>query len=174
MDPIVQDGDPVLRAIAQPITKEEFGSQELADILANMDHALHGEVGTFSIGVALAAPQIGISKRIFVVRYDRTGKKSDESAPRELGVFINPRIIKSSRRRVMMDEGCLSVRGMYGYVERHDRVTVEAYDETGKKFTRGAGGLLAQIFQHEIAHLDGHLFIDHAVDVWQQPDEPTA
>lgn len=173
MDPVVQNGDPVLRAIAQPVAPDEFNTPELARIIERMGRVLNGEVGTYSIGVALAAPQIGISKRIFVVRHDRSGKQEKETdAKPELGVFINPKIIKSSRRKVQMDEGCLSVRGLYGFVMRHDRVTVEAYDETGKKFTRGGGGLLAQIFQHEIAHLDGELFIDHAEGVWEQPEEP--
>lgn len=177
MDAIVQEGDPVLRAIAEPVASEEFGTPELTELLEKMGKVLHGEVGTYSIGVALAAPQIGVSKRIFVVRYDRTGPREPEgAAPKapELGIFINPRIVKSSRRRVAMDEGCLSVRGKYGYVERHDRVTVEAQDETGKKFTRGGGGLLAQIFQHEIGHLDGHLFVDFATETWDQPDEQPA
>lgn len=173
MDPIVQDGDPVLRKIATAVASEEFGTPDLTTLIERMGNILNGEVGTYSVGVALAAPQIGVSRRIFVVRYDRTGKTArDEQTTPELGVFINPRIVKSSRRRVTMDEGCLSVRGMYGFVERHDRITVEAYAVDGKKFTRGGGGLLAQIFQHEIGHLDGELFTDHAVEVWKQPDEP--
>lgn len=174
-DPVVQNGDPVLRKIAEPVMPEEFGTPELTAILERMGKILNGEVGTYSIGVALAAPQIGVSKRIFVVRYDRSGKSArDENVAPELGIFINPKIVKSSRRRVMMDEGCLSVRGLYGFVERNDRVTVQAYDEHGKKFERGGGGLLAQIFQHEIGHLDGELFIDHAEQVWEQPEEPKA
>jgi len=177
MDPIVQNGDPVLRQSAEPVAKEEFGTAELSEIISRMAKVLHGEVGTFSIGVALAAPQVGISKRIFLVRYDRTHTKphadKSPSAP-DLGVFINPKIIKSSRRKVPMDEGCLSVRGLYGTVMRHERSTVVAYDEHGKKFERGGGGLLSQIFQHEIAHLDGELFIDHAEEVWEQPEEQKA
>ncbi len=173
MDPIVQDGTPVLRQVAEPVLHTEFGTPELAHLLDRMGKILNGEVGTYSVGVALAAPQIGVSKRIFVVRHDRTGKGvKDEKTTPELGVFINPKIIRSSKRKVEMDEGCLSVRGLYGFVKRHDRVTVEAYDETGKKFTRGAGGLLAQIFQHETDHLNGMLFIDLATGVWEQPDEP--
>jgi peptide deformylase len=68
-----------------------------------------------------------------------------------------------------MEEGCLSLRWLYGKVKRSARVTVEAYDEEGKKFSRGAGGLLAQIFQHEIDHLNGRLFIDTATDVVNIP-----
>lgn len=170
MDPIVQNGDPVLRAKAASVEKSEFGQAELTALIQKMEHVLESEVDRYSVGVALAAPQIGISKRIFVVRMDRTTHKRDGDAPKaaEIGVFINPRIIRSSRRRIMMDEGCLSVRRKYGFVPRFERATVEAYDVSGKKFTRGGGGLLAQIFQHEIDHLDGILFIDQAEDVWDQ------
>ncbi len=165
---IVQEGDPVLREIAKPFSKEEFGSKELTSLIKKMTDLLDVEQNDYSVGVALAAPQIGVSKRLFVVRYDRTNRKTRTagSAP-DLGVFINPKIIRSSRKRVIMDEGCLSVRDLYGYVPRFERATVEAYDESGKKFTRGAGGLLAQIFQHEIDHLDGILFIDQATDCWR-------
>lgn len=176
MDPIVQTGDPVLRKIAEPVAKDEFGSPELAALIDRMAKVLDGEVDTYSVGVALAAPQIGVSKRIFVVRYDRTGrtKEGAEPLPADLGVFINPRITKSSRKRIPMDEGCLSVRRIYGFVPRHERATVEAYDASGKKFTRGGGGLLAQIFQHEIDHLDGLLFTDRAEETWKQPDDAGA
>ena|SRR3990167_2850598 len=80
-------------------------------------------------------------------------------------IFINPKISKLSRERTWVPEGCLSVRPLYGKTFRSTKATVEAYDETGKKFTRGASGLLAQIFQHETDHLNGILFIDHAKDI---------
>jgi peptide deformylase len=173
MDPIVQNGDPVLRQKAAPVEKQEFGSAELIALIDRMSHVLEDEVDQYSVGVALAAPQIGVSKRIFVVRMDRTGGKRSDGTLKsaEIAALINPRITRTSHRRIPMDEGCLSVRRKYGFVPRFERATVEAYDVNGKKFTRGAGGLLAQIFQHEIDHLDGVLFIDHAQDVWDQiPD----
>jgi peptide deformylase len=114
-------------------------------------------------GVALAAPQVGVSKRLFIVRYDRLVSANEEpSAGPALGVYINPEFVKSSRRRLEMDEGCLSVRGVYGKTVRHDRATVRAYDASGMKFERGGGGVLAQVFQHETDHLNGILFTDHA------------
>ena len=67
-----------------------------------------------------------------------------------------------------MPEGCLSVRRLYGTTLRHERATIKAQDETGAWFTRGAGGILAQAFQHESDHLDGILFIDHADDIYEQ------
>ncbi len=158
MSTIVQEGEPVLREIAQPVQENEFGTPELRKLIDAMATALDAEPD----GVALAAPQIGVSKRLFIVRYDRL--VSGDEAPRDpqVGVYINPEFVKSSRRRVEMDEGCLSVRGMYGKTIRHDRATLRARDADGLKFERGGGGILAQVFQHETDHLDGILFIDHA------------
>lgn len=165
MDTIVQDGDEVLRQIAEPITESEFGTDELIAMVDRMTEALNFELD----GVALAAPQIGISKRIFVVRYDRLTPLAEGESERaaDVGVFINPEFEKASRRREEMDEGCLSVRGLYGKTYRHQRATISARSIDGKKIERGGGGILAQVFQHEIDHLDGILFIDHAVDVFE-------
>ena len=84
-------------------------------------------------------------------------------------VFINPEIINLSKKKRKMEEGCLSVRWLYGQVNRHEKVTIKAYDENGKLMTVGASGLLAQIFQHEIDHLNGILFIDKAENVRDLP-----
>jgi peptide deformylase len=83
-------------------------------------------------------------------------------------VFINPVISKLSREKHEVPEGCLSVRWLYGKTIRSKKVTVTAYDENGKKFIRGASGLLAQIFQHETDHLKGILFIDYAKDIKEE------
>jgi peptide deformylase len=80
-------------------------------------------------------------------------------------VYINPLIIKSSKDKKNMEEGCLSCRWWYGKSKRASRVTIEALDQDGNHFTQDASGLLAQIFQHEIDHLNGILFIDHAKDL---------
>lgn len=173
---IVQNGDPVLRKVAKPVAQSEFGTQALATILEDMRIALESQKD----GVALAAPQIGVSKRIFIVRYDRmTAPTNDEEAEREaqIGVYINPEFVRKARKKEPMEEGCLSVRGKYGKTIRATRATVRAKDEHGKVFERGGGGILAQAFQHEIDHLDGILFIDHAhdqVDVAQEdiPKKP--
>lgn len=160
--PIVQSGDPVLRKVAIPVPEDLFGSVELAQILKNMEETLDAEPD----GVALAAPQIGVSYRIFLVRHDRmTPLKEGEKRLPDVGVFINPEFVNSSRKREEMDEGCLSVRGLYGKTIRHERATVRARRFHGERFERGGGGILAQAFQHEIDHLDGILFIDHAEDV---------
>lgn len=164
MHSLVQTTDPILRTKATPVPESMFGTPELSRILREMEAALEPELD----GVALAAPQIGIPYRIFIVRHDRTVPTSEESEggqTPEIGVFINPEIIRRSQRRLEMDEGCLSVRNIYGKTRRHERATVRARREDGSTFERGGGGLLAQIFQHETDHLDGILFIDHATDL---------
>jgi peptide deformylase len=175
MKEIVQKDNPVLREVSKPVPESMFGTKKLTDLIKDMSEALDAEPD----GVAIAAPQIGVSLRVFVVRYDRTlppPKKSEtseetdshtesERRPADVGVYINPKIVKSSRKRELVDEGCLSVRGLYGHTMRHNRATVRAQDANGKHFERGGGGILAQIFQHEMEHLEGTLFIDHAEDI---------
>ena len=159
----------MLRKKAVPVTASEFGTKEFTKILNDMEQALDSQAD----GVALAAPQIGISKRIFIVRYDRMApppEEGEKERPVEVGVFINPEFVRKARKKAIMDEGCLSVRGKYGQTKRHERATVTAQDASGKKFERGGGGILAQAFQHEIDHLDGILFIDHATEVHSVDD----
>jgi peptide deformylase len=145
-----------LRATAAEIKKSEFGTDELKDLIKTMQSTLAKE----DDGVALAAPQIGISKRIFVV----APSAYEEDAKWKPLVFINPVITKASKKLEERQEGCLSVRWIYGKTNRHTSATVEAYDADGRKFSYGASGLIAHIFQHETDHLDGILFIDHGFD----------
>lgn len=174
MLPILQDGDNVLRQKAAPVPPELFGTPELTRMLDEMAETLDAQ----SDGVALAAPQVGLSYRIFIVRYDRMREKDSEETEDqnvEVGVFINPKFLKASRKQEEMQEGCLSVRGLYGTTVRHAQATVKAQDETGAWFTRGGGGILAQAFQHETDHLEGILFIDHALETHTpQPKEDHA
>lgn len=132
------------------------------------------ELSAAENGIGLAAPQIGISKAIFIILEEianlktgalpeNTGK--EEANKKEVLVFVNPRIVKNSRKTEMMNEGCLSVPGIYGNIKRFRQVTIEALDENGNKMRRGAGGLLAQVFQHECDHLRGVLFIDNATNL---------
>lgn len=150
----------ILRQRAKLVKKEEFGSKELQKILNDMKVAMDKE----DDGVAIAAPQIGIEKRIFIIKEDAYKIKGEKSKWRPL-VFINPRIIKASKKMVNVDEGCLSVRPLYGTTLRHTNTTIEAFDFEGNKFTFGGGGLISHIFQHECDHLDGILFIDHAENI---------
>jgi len=172
MKEIVQDGAEVLRDIAKPVPEELFGTPALARIIEDMKEALDPELE----GVALAAPQIAVPYRIFIVRKDRTitpppMEETQNSQGRTLvaenEIYINPEILKTSHRRARVDEGCLSVRNIYGTTKRHERVTVRARNIDGSTFERGGGGLMAQIFEHEIDHLNGILFIDHAEHIIQ-------
>lgn len=161
---------PILREKAKPVPVESIGSKKIRNILSKMSQALRGE----DDGVAIAAPQIGEGLRIFVVSgkalaiSNRTKKVDTQNDLRDL-VFINPEIIKVSKEKKKLEEGCLSVRWLYGQVKRSEKVTIRAYNETGKQFERGASGLMAQIFQHETDHLDGILFTDKAENVQDIP-----
>ncbi len=160
---INEDKKNPLRAISREVAKEEFGSVYLRDVIAAMKKALSAEHD----GVAIAAPQIAIGLRLFVVAtsaYEETAKHTPL-------VFINPTIIKRSKKTAIMQEGCLSVRWIYGKTKRSLAATVEAYDEDGRKFTYGGNGLLAHIFQHEVDHLNGVLFTDHGFDLEEYTEE---
>jgi peptide deformylase len=152
-----------LRQDARPIKKDEFGSAYLKEVISVMQTALAKE----SDGVALAAPQIALSLRIFVV----SPNAYQEEAKWKPLVFINPVITKISKKTADMQEGCLSVRWIYGKTNRSVSATVEAYDVEGNKFSYGGTGLIAHIFQHEIDHLDGVLFIDHGFDFEEFTEE---
>lgn len=148
----------VLRETARALGPREIGSSAVREAITKMKKALHAEKD----GVAIAAPQIGVSLRIFVVNGEII------KSPKDL-VYINPEIVKQSQKKKKVEEGCLSLRYLYGRVKRHEKVSIKALDEKGVKKTYGASGLLAQIFQHEIDHLNGILFIDKAEDVRDLP-----
>ena len=169
MTNIVQTGDKVLRETAKEISLAEIKSAKIKKILAQMTKAL----SVAKDGVALAAPQIGIPLRIFIILKEYTENKTaqelkeiqEKKVRPEIVVFINPKITKISKKKQTVREGCLSVVGMFGAITRAEKVTAEAYNEKGEKFSRGASGLLAQIFQHEMDHLNGVLFTDTATNL---------
>jgi peptide deformylase len=162
MAKLVAQNHPALHTISEEITSEEFSDGTVTKILKGLRAAIKEyNVEGFS-AVAIAAPQIGVAKRMFLIE-DQSGAP-EERFPTIIA--INPRITKVSKKTHVVGEGCLSVPKEYGVVKRHTNVIVEALDENGKTFKRGAGGLLAQIIQHECDHLDGTLFIDRAEDSW--------
>ena len=160
----------VLRKQCAVVVPNQIQSKEIQQIIIDMSQALR-ESGD---GVAIAAPQIGHAVRIFTVAgsiIDHMNNYHGEHTSPDK-VFINPEIIKASKaKKPMRGEGCLSVRFIYGTTKRSDRVTVKALDEYGKEFIIEGQGLLAQIFQHEIDHLNGVLFIDHAHDIREMSEE---
>jgi peptide deformylase len=151
---ILQNPNPILRKKAKPIKKI---NGEVLKIVKKMEKALKSTEN----GVAIAAPQIGISKAIFFAQYKKR-KKTDFSVPRT--VLINPKIVKYSKEKSKREEGCLSfvkpeIRGM---VKRSKRVTVMALTEKGVKKEIKARDFMARMLQHEIDHLNGILFVDRA------------
>lgn len=167
MSKLVPQDHPTLHNIAEEVLVKDIMSQKIQKVLKDMRVALNTyNVDGFN-GVAIAAPQIGIPLRIFVVH--NTSDEEGKSIIPDL-VAINPKIIKLSKRTHIVGEGCLSVGEQYGAVKRATHATIRAYDEYGKEYERGASGLLAQIFQHEVDHLDGILFIDKTDKVWHKDD----
>jgi peptide deformylase len=174
-DPIVQAGVEVLQKVAKPVLKKDISSRKIKSLIAKMKKALAGE----GFGVAIAAPQVGESLRLFIIAgkafvsdeekkgFDDEGQ--DMPAPPDR-VFINPELTRLSRKKVEMSEGCLSVRGKYGTVMRHEKATVKALDENGKPFIYHGAGLIGHIFQHECDHLDGILYTDKAVQLEEDAD----
>jgi len=135
-------GDAVLRTKADPLAEV---TEETQLLIQQMFKTMDEENG-----IGLAAPQVGVSVRIFVL-------KADDEIPR---VFINPQIIQTSPETGLYEEGCLSIPGFYEEVVRPLKITVQAINERGRPFTLEAEGLLARVIQHENDHLDGILFID--------------
>lgn len=159
MKEIVQEPHAVLRQVATPVAQDAIVSADIQEIIAEMNTALDRE----DDGVAIAAPQIGIPLRIFVVSKKASKQLSGNTA------FINPEIIRIGKLKEDLSEGCLSVRWKYGTVKRSTSATVRALNAEGNEFVVSGRGLLAQIFQHEVDHLNGILFIDKAKDVEDLP-----
>lgn len=175
-DPIVQVGALVLRQKAKAVERGEFGKKPLTTLIRTMKAALAKE----KFGVAIAAPQVGSPLRLFVVAGRAFVAGDDEDAEEDTKtptppdmVFINPQIIRTSKKMREMAEGCLSVRGKYGTVMRHEKASIKAQDESGKQFLYHGSGLLAHIFQHEYDHLEGVLYIDKAVKLENDAERAT-
>ena len=151
---IIQKGHPILQRVAREVSLDLIGGQTLNKEIERMRVALDSAYQ----GVALAAPQVGISRRLFIV----SGRIFDSQGHHPGLVCINPVIIKKSQKTKLMEEGCLSLRYWYGHVRRSTHVTLSYRDQDGVQQRRGAGGLLAQIFQHELDHLNGILFDEQA------------
>lgn len=149
----------VLREKAQPVETFDDDLQVLIDDMIDTMRA--------APGVGLAAPQIGVPKRVIVIEF---GNEDDEAIPENLYVLVNPEIVQQSKITVAGIEGCLSVPGFAGEVARAQVVTVRGQDASGKKVKIRAQGWLARIFQHEIDHINGILYTDRTGQIWQ-PDQ---
>jgi peptide deformylase len=164
---IVTLPDPVLRRKARPVTKFDKNLQTLIDDMI--------ETMREAPGVGLAAPQVGVSERVIVVEYAEPEEAEEGEEPKEvepkLYVMVNPEIVKASLETEVGVEGCLSIPGLVGEVERKYEVRLKGLNRRGQPMKLKAEGWLARIFQHEIDHINGVLFTDHATKVWQ-PEEP--
>lgn len=162
---IIQPDNPILRKKAVRVA--DFGAK-LQTLIDDMQETM-----IQAEGVGLAAPQIAESRRLILVRLP-----DDEDSQEEFGedagklyVVANPKIIKNSRNTVSGVEGCLSLPGLMGDVDRFESIVVTGQDRHGNAIRIKAKDWLARVFQHEIDHLDGKLFIDIAERVWHSDDD---
>ncbi len=159
---IITPKNPILRKKARKVTN--FDDPKLQALIDDMVETLFD-----APGVGLAAPQVAVSQRVIVV-YLPDDEESREEYGKDAGVLhilVNPEIVRASRDMVDGVEACLSIPGYYGSVDRHAAVTVQGYDRHGKQVRIKARDWLARVFQHEIDHLDGILFIDRASEIWR-------
>jgi peptide deformylase len=172
---IVTLPDPILRRKAKPINKFDRDLQNLIDDMI--------ETMREAPGVGLAAPQVDVSQQLIVVEYAEEQEEEDSPQeespakppkPKKLYVMINPEIVKFSEEKVKGVEGCLSIPGVQGEVERHEAIQIRGLNRHGKPSRLKVDGWMARIFQHEIDHLNGVLFTDRAERVWQLADPEAA
>ena len=162
---IVTLPEPILRRKARPVTAFDKDLQTLIDDMI--------ETMREAPGVGLAAPQVGIPDRLIVIEY--IDPPEDEEEQKEvkpkLYVMANPEIVKTSEEKVLGVEGCLSIPGLVGEVERFNMVQVKGLNRRGQPMKVKAEGWLARIFQHEIDHVNGVVFPDRATRVWKPAPE---
>lgn len=150
--PLSYFGAEVLRRKAEPVDGAELGSASLLQLVADMFETCADEEGA-----GLAAPQIGIGRRLFVVDCPEFPENPDD--PRRRFAIVNPELV-GKQGTVQSEEGCLSIPGVRGVVRRHRRVTIRGFDPGGEVIELEADGLVSRCIQHELDHLDGILFID--------------
>lgn len=188
---IPAEDNPALREKAREIPLADIPSARIQDLIADMKELLSHE----EYGVAMAASQVGEPLALFIVsgkalaRHAALNEKKDAPEGKDAEdasgagdedeedipalpdqVYINPVMTRVSKKKTDKHEGCLSVRGKWGMVPRAEKASVRAYDEHGKKFTRGASGFLAHIFQHEMDHLFGILYTDKATELFDDKE----
>lgn len=153
---IVTIPEPVLRKKARKVT--DFGP-ELQTLIDDMIDTMRQ-----APGVGLAAPQVAVPLRVIVVEF---GDEENEEVPPKLFTLVNPEIVRVSDETVVGTEGCLSIPGFIGDVERLEQITVKGQNRHGQPVRLKASGWLARIFQHEIDHLNGVLYTDRALRIWK-------
>ncbi len=139
------------------IDSRDFSFKELDELIRRMKRMMK-----LASGVGLSANQIGLGYRLFVAEVP------DANGTSKFYAVFNPKL-ERDREMAVMEEGCLSVPGKYGFVERSTKVRLTGLDKRGKVLKIRAWGFLAHVFQHEVDHLDGKLFIDKAKEVYDVP-----
>ena len=156
---IVTSPNPTLRKPAHKV--KSFG-EPLQRLIDDMIETMRA-----APGVGLAAPQIEVGQRVIVVEYAESSEETDAEVKPKLYVMVNPEILRTTRETCIGQEACLSLPGYIGEVERFEAVTIRAQDRHGRPIRMKAKGWLARIFQHEIDHLNGVLYIDRASQIWR-------
>lgn len=153
-------GNPVLRELAKEYPIEKINSSEFNQLIQDLVDTMN-ENG----GIGIAAPQIGISTQVAIIKIPADSTRYPETSESELYTIINPKIEIIERELQGFWEGCLSVPGLRGYVERPRAIKVNFINEFGKSVTLELDGFLATVFQHELDHLFGKLYIDRVADL---------
>ncbi len=151
--PVTVYGDPVLRGETKNV---ERGFVDLNELIENMFQTMYQ-----AEGVGLAAPQVGLSLRLFVVDGSPAVHDDEPELKEFKKVFINPEILEVAEEEVVMEEGCLSLPNIHENVSRPETVLIHYLDEHWEEHTETFSGFRARIIQHEYDHLEGHLFVDH-------------
>ncbi len=156
---IIQLGDPRLRIQSKSVDKHRFGSAELLELAEHLISLMKKDKG-----VGLAAPQIGLNERIFVLGFEKNERRPNEQ-PIPTTVVINPKIIPLSNEKEFGYETCLSIgNGLTAKIPRFTKIAYQGFDPHGNIIEREVSGLHARIVQHEYDHLEGIVFLDRVQD----------
>ena len=156
---VLRMGHPTLRRVARPLTNREARSEPIARLVEDMVETLH-DYG----GIGLAAPQVNESIRLAIIEIPSMGSRYGDLEPMPLTVFVNPVVTVLDASTEGYWEGCLSLPGLRGWVERPQHIRVDYKDLILRSHSKEFGGFQATVFQHEFDHLDGTLFVDRMTD----------
>jgi len=157
---VIRMGHPTLRQVADQLTPDEINSPDLKNLIQDLYDTMKLEGG-----IGIAAPQINISKQICLIELPKDSKRYGPLPESPLFIIINPKITYLTEEKQGFYEGCLSVPGLRGFVERPNKIQVDYLNELGEEKTIIAENFLATVFQHELDHLFGKLYVDRMNDM---------
>ena len=157
---IIKMGNPILRKKSKKLSKEEITSSEIKTLIQDMWETMEA-----SGGIGLAAPQIGVSIQLAIIKIPSDSKRYPQAEKSKEYIIINPKITYLTQETQGFWEGCLSLPGLRGYVERPKKIKVDYLDQGARSSSIVLEGFLATVFQHELDHLFGNLYIDHIKDM---------